>query len=166
MSLYIIRFSKGLMTGFLLFLNFLFLYSSRRQDNGIYNSFRGYYLLTAPPQALENIIYANGNYSIQFSSRTDMVRIQSLWEKWPIWARFRNNKKPVHSTTVCHLPCIIPSKAELLWLLLQCLLILTKPLLFWNLLTTSLAQPELTYDQPTIMWIILSEKEKNRGSIK
>jgi hypothetical protein len=55
MSPYIIRFSKGLMTGFLLFLNFLFLYSVRRQDNGIYNSFRVYYLLTAPPEALENI---------------------------------------------------------------------------------------------------------------
>ena len=100
MSLYTIRFSKGHMTAFLPFLKFLFLHSAPRQGNGIYRSLRDHYLL--PPEAVENIIYAYLNYSKHFSSRTDMARIPSLGGKWPIWAKFRNHKKLLHSTTFCH----------------------------------------------------------------
>ncbi len=78
MSLCFTRLSKSLMTGFLLFLNYLFLHSVRRQDNGIYSSFRDYYLLS--PEALEKTIYAHRNYQKVFP-RTDRAQIQSFCGK-------------------------------------------------------------------------------------
>ncbi len=80
MSLYTIRFSKGHMTDFLPFLKFLFLHSAPRQDNGIYRSFRDYYLLR--PRSRRKYYLCYPNYSKQVSSRTDMARIQSLGGKW------------------------------------------------------------------------------------